>query len=135
MASSDSSDPEELALNSDPRLQAAVDLFNAGEWYACHDGLEELWHETAGAMRPVLQGILQIAVGPLHLSRGNNRGAAIRTGVGLGRLQRCPDQALGLDLQALRAQATVWLQALQQALPTRQLPPPTLQWLQSNAAL
>jgi predicted metal-dependent hydrolase len=112
-----------------------VNLFNAGEWYACHDGLEELWHETAGTMRPVLQGILQIAVGQLHLSRGNNRGAVILTGEGLGRLQRCPDQALGLDLQALRAQAAVWLKALQQDDQTVLLPPPRLQWVQADTAL
>jgi len=97
-------DPEERALSRDPRLLEAVALFNAGDWYACHDSLEELWHETAGAMRPVLQGILQIAVGQLHLSRANQRGAVILTGEGLGRLQRCPEQALGLDLQALRVQ-------------------------------
>ncbi len=132
---SEPSDSEELALSRDPRLQAAVNLFNAGEWYACHDGLEELWHETAGTMRPVLQGILQIAVGQLHLSRGNNRGAVILTGEGLGRLQRCPDQALGLDLQALRAQAAVWLQALQQDDQTALLPPPRLQWVQADTAL
>ncbi len=136
----DPSDPEELALTGDPRLRAAIELFNAGQWYACHDGLEELWHETAGAMRPVLQGILQIAVGQLHLSRGNIRGAAILTGEGLGRLQRCPDLALGLDLPALRTQARVWLQALQQELPTDELPPPKLQpfeplVLHSDAAL
>ena len=132
---SEPSDSEELALSRDPRLQAAVNLFNAGEWYACHDGLEELWHETAGTMRPVLQGILQIAVGQLHLSRGNNRGAVILTGEGLGRLQRCPDQALGLDLQALRAQAAVWLKALQQDDQTVLLPPPRLQWVQADTAL
>ncbi len=131
----DPSDPEELALSRDPRFQAAVELFNAGEWYACHDGLEELWHETAGAMRPVLQGILQIAVGQLHLSRGNIRGAVILTGEGLGRLQRSPDQALGLDLLALRAQATDWLRALQQDQPTGDLPPPKVQWLPSDGAL
>lgn len=129
------SDPEELVLCGDPRLKAALDQFNAGEWYACHDGLEELWHETAGAMRPVLQGILQLAVAQLHLSRGNIRGAAILTGEGLGRLQRCPDQALGLDLRPLRAQARVWLQTLQQELPTAQLPPPSVQRLQADDAL
>ncbi|MBW0173702.1 MAG: DUF309 domain-containing protein, partial [Vulcanococcus sp.] len=30
---------------SDPRFGQAVALFNAGDWYACHDGFEELWHE------------------------------------------------------------------------------------------
>jgi predicted metal-dependent hydrolase len=129
------SDPEELALSSDPRLPVAVDQFNAGEWYACHDGLEELWHETAGVMRPVLQGILQIAVAQLHLSRGNIRGAVILTGEGLGRLQRCPDQALGLDLKALRIQAKAWLKALQLQQDTTNLTPPTLQRVQTEGSL
>ena len=129
------SDSQELELSQDSRLLAAVDLFNAGEWYGCHDGLEELWHETAGPMRPVLQGILQIAVGQLHHGRANIRGAAILTGEGLGRLGRCPDRALGLDLQALRLQATVWLQALQQGQDTTGLEPPRLQWLQRDGSL
>jgi Uncharacterized conserved protein len=128
-------DPEEGALSGDPRLLEAVALFNAGDWYACHDSIEELWHETAGAMRPVLQGILQIAVGQLHLSRANQRGAVILTGEGLGRLQRCPDQALGLDLEALRVQAKGWLLALQQNQDTTQLPPPRLAWVGADRSL
>jgi predicted metal-dependent hydrolase len=131
----DAADAEERALSQDPRLAAALELFNSGEWYACHDGLEELWHETAGAMRPVLQGILQIAVGQLHLSRGNQRGALILTGEGLGRLRRCGDQALGLDLRALREQASLWLQVLQLEQDTSQLPPPSLGRLQSPGYL
>ena len=71
---------------ADPRLGAAIALFNDAAWYPCHDGFEELWHETAGPMRPVLQGILQIAVAHLHLERGNLRGATILLGEGLGRL-------------------------------------------------
>lgn len=131
----DSQDADEQALSRDPRLLAAVDHFNAGEWYACHDGLEELWHETAGAMRPVLQGILQIAVGQLHLSRGNQRGALILTGEGLGRLQRSGDQALGLDLQALREQARVWLEVLQLEQDAAQLSPPSLKRVQYPGSL
>jgi len=128
-------DPEERALSSDPRLLEAVELFNAGDWYACHDSLEELWHETAGAMRPVLQGILQIAVGQLHHSRANQRGAVILTGEGLGRLQRCPDHALGLDLEALRVQSKGWLMALQQNQDTTQLPPPRVAWVEADRSL
>jgi hypothetical protein len=86
-------------------------------------------------MRPVLQGILQIAVGQLHLSRGNQRGALILTGEGLGRLRRCGDQALGLDLRALREQASLWLQVLQLEQDTSQLPPPSLGRLQSPGYL
>ena len=92
---------EEQGLLADTRLGEAIFLFNSGDWYACHDGFEALWHETAGPMRPVLQGILQIAVAELHLERGNYRGATILMGEGLGRLKACPPNALEIDLVAL----------------------------------
>ena len=107
-------DPEEQGLLADPRLAEAIALFNAGDWYGCHDGFEALWHETTGAMRPVLQGILQIAVAELHHERGNLRGATILMGEGLGRLGRAEDIALGLDLDSLRQTTTVRLRALQE---------------------
>jgi predicted metal-dependent hydrolase len=110
---SESRDEVESSLMADPRFGEAVRLFNGGEWYACHDGLEELWHETAGPLRPVLQGMLQLAVGQLHLERGNRRGATILTGEGLGRLQRFGAPCLGLDLPDLCGQARHWLEALQ----------------------
>ena len=117
---------EEVQLLTDPRLQLAITLFNAGDWYACHDGFEQLWHETQGSMRPLLQGILQIAVAQLHLERSNRHGAMVLTGEGLGRLRSCEDQALGLDLEALRQQASHWLQVLQSGAEIHALPRPQL---------
>ncbi|MGB5134804.1 MAG: DUF309 domain-containing protein [Prochlorococcaceae cyanobacterium] len=113
---------------ADPRFREAVGLFNAGQWYAAHDGFEELWHETAGPLRSILQGILQLAVAQLHLERGNLRGATILTGEGLGRLRSAPERALGLDLAALRVSAGAWLQVLQhqEQLAPGELPPPRL---------
>ena len=55
-------------LEADPRFQDAIRLFNTQEWYAAHDVLEELWHETADPERRCLQGLLQVAVAQLHLS-------------------------------------------------------------------
>ncbi|TVS06237.1 MAG: DUF309 domain-containing protein [Cyanobium sp. PLM2.Bin73] len=119
-------DPEEARLLVDPRLQQAIRLFNTAEWYACHDQFEELWHETSGPIRPVLQGILQIAVAQLHHANGNRRGATVLTGEGLGRLRSAGGQALGLDLEALRANARGWLRALQANEASPALPPPVL---------
>jgi predicted metal-dependent hydrolase len=116
-------DAQESSLMADPRFGEAIRLFNAADWYACHDDLEALWHETAGPMRAVLQGILQLAVGQLHLQRGNRRGATILTGEGLGRLSSAPVEALGLDLDALRSSARLWLLALQQDQPVEGLAP------------
>ena len=105
---------EEQGLLADTRLGEAIFLFNSGDWYACNDGFEALWHETAGPMRPVLQGILQIAVAELHLERGNCRGATILMGEGLGRLKACPPNALEIDLVTLINSSMQRLLALQQ---------------------
>ena len=88
-------------VEADPRFQEAIRLFNAQDWYAAHDVLEEIWHETADPERRCLQGLLQVAVAQLHLQRDNQRGATILFGEALGRLQRPGTPDLGLDLQAL----------------------------------
>jgi predicted metal-dependent hydrolase len=118
--------PEEQSLMADPRLGEAIGLFNAADWYACHDLLEELWHETAGPMRPVLQGILQIAVAELHLEKANLRGATMLMGEGLGRLRSSGSVALGLNLDGLRAVALLRLQTLQSGGGLEHVPFPKL---------
>ncbi|MFM7312720.1 MAG: DUF309 domain-containing protein [Cyanobium sp.] len=122
-------DCEELRLLADPRLEAAISLFNQGEWYACHDGFEALWHETQGPCRPVLQGLLQVAVSQLHLERGNLRGATVLMGEGLGRLEPCGERGLGVELTPLRQSLRQWLDTLQQGERTDELQPPHLQWM------
>jgi predicted metal-dependent hydrolase len=114
---------EELSLRQDVRLQLALDRFNSEDWYGCHDLFEELWHETQGPCRPVLQGILQIAVAHLHLERDNHYGATVLLGEGIGRLARVESDSLGLDLQALKTLATDRLQRLQQGLSLDPCPP------------
>ena len=120
-------DSEEIRLLADPRLAEAIGLFNQAEWYACHDGFEELWHETQGDSRPLLQGLLQAAVAQLHLERGNLRGATVLMGEALGRLERCGEQGLGVELVPLRHTLRLWLQALQRGDATRTLPRPHLE--------
>jgi predicted metal-dependent hydrolase len=133
MATASTAGDEERALLADARFHAAVALFNQGEWYACHDGFEALWHETQGPMRPVLQGILQIAVAHLHLERGNLRGAVMLLGEGLGRLASTGPEALGLSLDPLRLACSQRLQALQTlaagaaAADPSSFPPPRLE--------
>ncbi len=112
---------------ADPRFQEAVRLFNSGDWYACHDGFEELWHETQGPMRPVLQGFLQIAVAELHQERGNRRGATVLMGEGLGRLRDCGEEALGICLISLRRCVGERLRLLQSEDLLTDLPLPRLE--------
>ena len=105
-----------MSPQADPRFQQAIELFNTQEWYAAHDVLEDLWHETVDPERRSLQGILQVAVAQLHLQRGNTRGATILFGEALGRLQRPGTPDLGLDMNGLCSCARERLSALQQEL-------------------
>lgn len=47
--------------------------FNEGEYYECHDLLEEIWLEEK--TNKFLQGLLQLSVGLYHLGYGNIKGA------------------------------------------------------------
>ena len=44
-----------------------VSLFNSGQYYECHDVLEELWHSSSEPRRSILHGILQCSVALYHL--------------------------------------------------------------------
>lgn len=60
-------DDEEIVADSQATFAEGVTLFNAGEYYECHDILEGLWNNAPEPQRSVLHGILQCAVGLYHL--------------------------------------------------------------------
>ncbi len=62
-------------MTDDPRLAEAARLFNAREFFACHDVLEEVWNETVGPERDLYQGLIHAAVALFHFSEGNYGGA------------------------------------------------------------
>mmetsp|Transcript_40511 Transcript_40511/g.77390 ORF Transcript_40511/g.77390 Transcript_40511/m.77390 type:complete len:256 (+) Transcript_40511:138-905(+) len=69
-------------------LPRAVQLFNEGSYYAAHDVLEEMWHNSQDPQRAALHGVLQCAVGLHHLLGDNHRGCMIEFGEGLRKLDR-----------------------------------------------
>lgn len=70
-----------------PDFWHAVEQFNRSEFYACHDSLEEIWHEAIEPNRTFYQGILQLAVSLHHLENHNWRGAVMLLGEGIRRLR------------------------------------------------
>ncbi|KAG6596201.1 uncharacterized protein LOC111470277 [Cucurbita maxima] len=66
----------------------AVDLFNQGAYYDCHDVLEILWNGAEDPTRTLIHGILQCAVGLHHLFNRNHRGAMMELGEGLCKLRK-----------------------------------------------
>jgi len=93
-------------------LAAAVRQFNAGDYFECHETLEELWLGERGELRHLYQGILQIGVGLLHLQRGNAAGARSLLQRGAGLVEPFAPVACGLDLSRLLAASNRILFAL-----------------------
>ena len=91
---------DDLFIN-DSRFEIGMKLFNSQQWYKSHDVFEEIWHETGGSERQLLQGILQIAVAQVHLENNNINGAMILYGEALGRLKRFHFSNLGLNIEVL----------------------------------
>lgn len=52
-----------------------VRLFNAEDFFECHDVLEELWSETLGEERRFYQGLIQASVALFHFGNENLGGA------------------------------------------------------------
>ena len=103
---------DDLFIN-DSRFEIGMKLFNSCQWYKSHDVFEEIWHETGGPERQLLQGILQIAVAQVHLENSNINGATILYGEALGRLKRFQLTNLGLDIVGLCKCITKRLEFLQ----------------------
>ena len=90
----------DLFIN-DSRFEIGMKLFNSCQWYKSHDVFEEIWHETCGDERQLVQGILQVAVAQVHLENNNINGATILYGEALGRLKKFQLGDLGLDIVGL----------------------------------
>ena len=87
-------------------LRKAIEEFNAGEFFEQHETLELLWRATAGEIRHLYEGILQVGVGMHHLLRNRNfHGAAVKLDHGIRLLEAFPDVCHGVDVARLRRDA------------------------------
>ncbi|MBI5295686.1 MAG: DUF309 domain-containing protein [Chloroflexi bacterium] len=88
-----------------PAAIQGLRLFNAGEYFEAHEELETAWRAEPGPIRSLYQGILQVAVSYLHLTRGNYEGALKVHGRSLKWLRAWPDSCRGVDVAQLRRDA------------------------------
>ncbi|MBW5445110.1 DUF309 domain-containing protein [Cohnella sp. CFH 77786] len=70
------------------------------DYFECHELMEELWLEEG--RHPLLQGLLQAAVGLYHWSNGNRSGAVKLMQQSRRKLEGYPERVAGLDLDDLR---------------------------------
>lgn len=81
-----------------------VRLFEAGEYWECHEALEPAWLEAAGAEKRFLGGVILLAAA-LHKARrmGSPRGGRRNYAKALAKLALVSDRFYGVDVRELEA--------------------------------
>jgi predicted metal-dependent hydrolase len=82
-------------------LLEGIGQFNRGEYYECHETLEEIWRETRGKTRDLYKGILQIGVAIYHAKRSNLKGAVRLVSTGIELLSPFAPECMGIDVADL----------------------------------
>lgn len=100
-------------------LLQGIGQFNAGDWFACHETLEELWAGEQGDARHLYQGMLQVAVALHHWREGNFRGTMFLLGSARELLNRVEPACQGVDVAALLQDTARLRQALETLGPDR----------------
>jgi predicted metal-dependent hydrolase len=82
-------------------LRTGVEEFNRGEFFECHETLEELWMADRRPIRRLYQGILQIGVAFHHLRAGRHRPVVTLLKRGSNYLEPFAPLCMGVDVSAL----------------------------------
>ena len=62
-------------LAGEPAFRRGIQLFNDGEFFVCHEVLEDLWRPMQGPRRLFLQAVIHFAVALYHYQQNNPAGA------------------------------------------------------------
>lgn len=98
-------DPETCAQPLPALALQGVEEFNQGRYFDCHETLEDAWNDEAGVVRLLYQGILQVAVGYLHITRKNWRGAVKVLERGIPKCAHFQPTCQGVDVAHVVEQA------------------------------
>lgn len=93
--------------------------FNRGDWYDCHETLEDLWIGSEDEPRWFYQGMLQIAVALLHWQNGNYGGSVSLLVSGVGYLRRVSPVCQRIEVATLVAEAESFREELVRLGPER----------------
>ena len=95
------------------QLLQGIREFNAGEWFECHETVEDLWIGSEGEVRDFYQGLIQIAIALHHWRNGNYGGALSLLKGGAGYLGHVAEQCQWVDVAGLISDAGRVLAALE----------------------
>lgn len=96
---------DECLLSPSGELLQAFGEFNRGDWFECHETLEDLWIGSEGEIRCFYQGILQIAVALHHWRDGNFGGAVSLLAGGADYLRQVRPVCQRIEVERLTIEA------------------------------
>ncbi|MGD1096234.1 MAG: DUF309 domain-containing protein [Bryobacteraceae bacterium] len=103
-------------------LEEGIRLFNDGNFFECHEVLEEIWTGERGPRRLFLQAVIHIAVGLYHCQRGNPTGARGQLGKALRKLVPYLPSYEGIDTRRLHADALAIAELIEAGSPVLKYP-------------
>jgi predicted metal-dependent hydrolase len=89
-----------------------IRLFNGGAYFEAHEVLEDAWRAAPTVEKKFLQGLIQVAVGLHHHSKGNVVGARSLLSRAARNLSSYPEDFGGIELPELLHSLTQWQHAL-----------------------
>lgn len=102
--------------------QRGVALFNAREFYECHEALEDAWRPSRGEERFFLQALIHFAVGFHHHRQGNAAGAERQLRKALAKLAGYLPQFQGIDTGRLYRDGQAALETILAGAPLEAYP-------------
>jgi predicted metal-dependent hydrolase len=101
--------PAPLMLTREP-FRRAVELYRSGEFFHCHEVLEELWTPMRGPQRRFLQALIHFAVAFHHQQRHNPLGAERQLRKALRKIEPYLPSYEGVDTATLYREGQVCLE-------------------------
>lgn len=99
--------------NIHPLAIEGMKLFNEGKYFDAHEELEIAWNEEKGRVRELYQGILQVSVTYLHITRANYQGAVKVYIRAMRRLKGWPEVCRGIQVEQFKKDAEIVMQEVE----------------------
>lgn len=103
-------------------LEQGIALFNAREFFQCHEVLEDIWMHEQPPRKRFLQSIIHFAVAFYHEGRANHLGALRQLRKGIAKLGPYVPVYEGVDTSRMFDEGLRCLAALEQGNPVKEVP-------------
>lgn len=94
-------------------LADGLECYRSRRFFEAHEHWESAWLRSQEPEKPFLQAIIQVAVAFHHLDQHNSAGAASLLHRALTRLSSYPAVFADIEVETLREDISLWLQAIE----------------------